>query len=154
MENISQSTERISQTGDLSAKAQRESAKLGKYQPKYRENQPNLDLNISQSSERESAKLGISQTWKISAKVRENQPNLENISQSTEKIREYPNLVSAKLSQSSERESAKLGKYQKYRENHQPKQPKLRGYQPNLENISQSTEGISQTWKISAKAQR
>ncbi|NRG29221.1 hypothetical protein HRF69_19095, partial [Bacillus circulans] len=67
---------------------QRESAKLGKYQPKYRENQPNLE-NISQSTE------GISQTWKISAKaqrvsaklgiyqpkLRGNQPNLENISQ-------------------------------------------------------------------------
>ncbi|MEK4443682.1 hypothetical protein [Niallia sp. FSL K6-0077] len=88
-ENISQSTERISQTGDLSD------------QPKYRENHSQT-WKISGSE-------GISQTWKISQRV-----------------------------------SAKLGKYQ----------PKLRGNQPNLENISQSSEGISQTGDLSAKAQR
>ncbi|MEK4970992.1 hypothetical protein NSQ89_01210 [Niallia sp. FSL R7-0648] len=40
-ENISQSGEEISQTRKISAKAGRESAKLGKYQPKGGGNQPN-----------------------------------------------------------------------------------------------------------------
>ncbi|MEI2367967.1 hypothetical protein [Niallia circulans] len=84
---ISQSGEEISQPAEISAKVEGESAKLQKYQPKWRGNQPN-SRNISQSGG------GISQTPEISAKVERKSANLQDISQSGEEISQPAGYIS------------------------------------------------------------